>query len=48
MNDFYLNCHFKLWKNNNTLLKRIVFLTAVISVSLVIKVLIPFYQFVSR
>lgn len=47
MNEFYLQRHFKLWEDNNTLLNRIVFLTAVISLSLVIKVLIPFVDFSS-
>ncbi|MBT3203724.1 MAG: hypothetical protein HOM14_01530 [Gammaproteobacteria bacterium] len=45
MNDFYLERHFKLWEDKNTLLKRIVFLTVVISLSLVIKVLTPFVDF---
>lgn len=42
MNEFYIQRHFKLWEDNNKLLNRIVFLTVVISLSLVIKVLDPF------
>jgi len=45
MNDFYLQRHFKLWEDNNKLLNRIVFLTVILSLALVIKVLIPFIDF---
>ncbi|MCK4674943.1 MAG: hypothetical protein KAT61_03440 [Gammaproteobacteria bacterium] len=45
MNEFYLQRHFKLWEDNNKLLNRIVFLTVVLSLALVIKVLIPFVDF---
>ncbi|KPJ95767.1 MAG: hypothetical protein AMJ53_02085 [Gammaproteobacteria bacterium SG8_11] len=42
MEEFCLDRHFKLWDDNNKLIKRIVFLTAVISLALVVKVLVPF------
>jgi len=42
MNEFYIQRHFKLWEDNNQLLNRAVFLTVVISLTLVIKVLDPF------
>ena len=45
MNEFYTQRHFKLWEDNNRLLNRVVFLTVVISLTLVIKVLAPFVSF---
>lgn len=45
MNEFYMQRHFKLWEDNNKLLNRVVFLTVVLSLALVIKVLIPFVDF---
>lgn len=45
MNEFYIQRHFKLWEDNNKLLNRIVFLTVVLSLALLIKVLIPFVDF---
>ncbi len=45
MNEFYIQRHFKLWEDNNKLINRVVFLTVVLSLALVIKVLIPFVDF---
>lgn len=45
MSEFYIQRHFKLWEDNNKLLNRVVFLTVILSLALVIKVLIPFVNF---
>lgn len=42
MEGYRLDRHFKLWEENNKLLKRVIFITVVISVALIVKVLTPF------
>ena len=45
MEAYRLDRHFKLWEENNKLLKRVVFVTLVISIALIVKVLNPFVAF---
>lgn len=42
MEGFQLDRHFKLWEENNKSLKRTTFVTVVISIALIMKVLIPY------
>jgi hypothetical protein len=42
MNEFSLERHYKLWEQNNTLIKRVVFLSLVLAIALLVKVLTPF------
>ena len=42
MEAYVLDRHYKLWEENNKLLKRVVFVTIAISVALIVKVLVPF------
>jgi hypothetical protein len=42
MEGFQLDRHFKLWEENNKSLKRLTFVTVVISIALIVKVLTPF------
>lgn len=45
MNEYFLDRHFKLWEDNNKQINRVVFLTVVLSLALVIKVLVPFVEY---
>ena len=42
MDSFRLDRHFKLWEEYNKLIKRVVFLTVVLALAIVVKVLVPF------
>lgn len=44
MKEFVLARHFTLWEENNTRIRRVVFLSLVLSVALVVKVLDPFVE----
>ena len=45
MEELQLERHLQLWGDNNKQIKRIIFLTAVISVALIIKVLVPYVDY---
>ena len=42
MEEYRLERHYKLWEQNNTLIKRVVFLSLVLAIALLVKVLVPF------
>ncbi len=44
MDSFRLDRHFKLWEEYNRLIKRVVFLTVVLALAVLIKVLVPFVE----
>jgi len=44
MEAYCIDRHYKLWEDNNKLLKRVVFVTVAISLALIVKVLIPFVE----
>ena len=44
MDSFRLDRHFKLWEEYNRLIKRIVFLTVVLALAVLVKVLVPFVE----
>lgn len=45
MEGYLVDRHYRLWEENNKQLKRIVFLTIVMSIALIVKVLIPYVDF---